>query len=213
MSTKNLKVNYFIEQTNILKSIYSIEINYIVNLSPMWSLFKWNAETIYIDWNPESYNINNEILPNIKILILGFQNIHGYNKLINDKMVFDSMLEDLSEDFTDVPAYSLGKFLTYSKMIYSLDIIFISNDANINIEYFCNLISQLSDRSKQISIQKFKPIKEDNLEESKSSIQSSYNNQKVTSTNTSPSNRLVNKLASSKTQKYNDSQIKTSNSK
>ena len=213
MSTEKLKVNYFIEQTNILKSIYSIEINYIVNLSPMWSLFKWNADTIYIDWNPESYNINNEILPNIKILILGFQNIHGYNKLINNEMIFDLMQENLSEDFTDVPAYSLGMFLAYSKMIYSLDIIFISNDANINIEYFCNLIYQFSDRSKQISIQKFKPIKEDNLEESKSSIQNSCNNQIVTSTNTSPPNRLVNKLASSKTQKYNDSQIKTSSSK
>ena len=123
------------------------------------SLLRLNAKNIYIDLRERSYYSINRYNQNIKMLILNVNYIYGFNKFKDSEGVFD-MEKELGKNNIFWPsAYSLLKFFYLTGLLDTLDIIWIEDILNLNIEDLKILIKKLFYNQREIWIYKFKSMK------------------------------------------------------
>ena len=163
INAKDMKfeVSYFL----VLPIQKFINPDTLINLASFHSnvsLLRINSERMYIDLRDCSYN--KSFNQNIKMLILNVNKIYGFNSMENYEGYFEVDEEFKQIDFWPT-AYSLFIFLVLTRLIYSLDIIWISNSLKLNRGELNIFINKWLDNTKKISINEFDAFKLDNFDD------------------------------------------------
>ena len=155
------EVSYFLELP-IQKFVNPDTIINLARFHSNISLLRINSERMYIDLRDSSYY--KSLNQNIKMLILNVNKIYGFNSMENYEGYFEVDEEFKQIDFWPA-AYSLFIFLVLTRLIYSLDIIWISSSLKFNRGELNIFINKWLDNTKKISINEFDAFKLDNFDD------------------------------------------------